>query len=117
MIEGKKVLVVSAHAADYVWRAGGTIAKYIKHGAEVHVVVLSFGVRGESNDLWKQEGATYIAIQVTAWTAQTPRRGCKSKSPAGCGVKRLSSSPWRGMGGSSGERCWAATPWVLTRHI
>ena len=47
MIEGKKVLVVSAHAADYVWRAGGTIAKYIKHGAEVHVVVLSFGIRGE----------------------------------------------------------------------
>ena len=28
MIEGKKVLVVSAHAADYVWRSGGTIAKY-----------------------------------------------------------------------------------------
>lgn len=42
MIKGKKVLVVSAHAADYVWRSGGTIAKYIKHGAEVHVVVLSF---------------------------------------------------------------------------
>ena len=47
MIKGKKVLVVSAHAADYVWRSGGTIAKYIKHGAEVHVVVLSFGIRGE----------------------------------------------------------------------
>ena len=31
MINGKKMLVVSAHAADYVWRAGGTIAKYIKH--------------------------------------------------------------------------------------
>ena len=26
MIAGKKMLVVSAHAADYVWRAGGTIA-------------------------------------------------------------------------------------------
>ena len=35
MINGKKMLVVSAHAADYVWRAGGTIAKYIKHGAEI----------------------------------------------------------------------------------
>ena len=56
MINGKKMLVVSAHAADYVWRAGGTIAKYIKHGAEVHLVVLSFGGRGESNDLWKQPG-------------------------------------------------------------
>jgi 4-oxalomesaconate hydratase len=58
MIQGKKLLVVSAHAADYVWRAGGTIAKYLKNGAEVKVVILSYGVRGESNDLWKQEGAT-----------------------------------------------------------
>lgn len=64
MIEGKKVLVVSAHAADYVWRSGGTIAKYIKHGADVHVVVLSFGIRGESNDLWKKEGATYESVKA-----------------------------------------------------
>lgn len=56
MIDNKRLLVVSAHAADYVWRSGGTIAKYIAEGAEVHVMVLSFGVRGESNDLWKQEG-------------------------------------------------------------
>jgi 4-oxalomesaconate hydratase len=58
MIAGKSMLVVSAHAADYVWRSGGTIAKYIEEGAKVHVMVLSFGNRGESNDLWKQEGAT-----------------------------------------------------------
>ncbi|MDO4483747.1 MAG: PIG-L deacetylase family protein [Clostridia bacterium] len=64
MIEGKKVLVVSAHAADYVWRAGGVIAKYIKHGADVHVVVLSFGIRGESNDLWKKEGATAESVKA-----------------------------------------------------
>lgn len=64
MMEGKKVLVVSAHAADYVWRAGGTIAKYIRHGAQVHVVVLSFGVRGESNDLWKKEGATAESVKA-----------------------------------------------------
>lgn len=64
MIEGTKVLVVSAHAADYVWRSGGTIAKYIKGGAEVHVVVLSFGIRGESNDLWKKEGATYESVKA-----------------------------------------------------
>lgn len=63
MISDKKVLVVSAHAADYVWRAGGTIAKYILHGAEVHVVVLSFGIRGESNDLWKKEGATAESVR------------------------------------------------------
>lgn len=57
-MEGKKVLVFSAHAADYVWRAGGTIAKYVKNGADVTVVVMSYGVRGESNDLWKQPNQT-----------------------------------------------------------
>ena len=63
MIAGKKLLVVSAHAADYVWRAGGTIAKYIKNGADVHVVCLSFGVRGESNDLWKQPNQTAQTVK------------------------------------------------------
>ena len=69
MIAGKKMLVVSAHAADYVWRAGGTIAKYIKGGAEVHVVVLSFGSRGESNDLWKKEGATLESVKAAVLAA------------------------------------------------
>ena len=64
MIAGKKMLVVSAHAADYVWRAGGTIAKYIKGGADVHVVVLRFGSRGESNDLWKIEGASLESVKA-----------------------------------------------------
>jgi 4-oxalomesaconate hydratase len=63
MIKDKRMLVVSAHAADYVWRSGGTIAKYIKNGAVVHVTVLSFGVRGESNDLWKQEDATASSVK------------------------------------------------------
>ena len=62
-MKGKKILVVSAHAADFVWRSGGTIAKYIKNGAEVHVVVLSFGVRGESNDLWKDENQTVENVE------------------------------------------------------
>jgi 4-oxalomesaconate hydratase len=52
------LLVVSAHPADFVWRAGGTIAKYLKHGAKVDLVILSYGVRGESNDLWNAEGQT-----------------------------------------------------------
>ena len=75
MIEGKKMLVVSAHAADYVWRSGGTIAKYIKHGAEVHVVVLSFGVRGESNDLWKKEGATAESVKAERLAETTQAAG------------------------------------------
>ncbi|HYF82311.1 MAG TPA: PIG-L deacetylase family protein [Clostridia bacterium] len=63
-MEGKKMLVFSAHAADFVWRAGGTIAKYINHGADVTIVVMSYGVRGESNDLWK--GANQTADNVKA---------------------------------------------------
>lgn len=62
-MKDKRLLVVSAHAADYVWRSGGTIAKYIKNGAKVKVVVLSFGVRGESNDLWKNPEATYESVK------------------------------------------------------
>ncbi len=62
-MQGKTMLVVSAHAADFVWRAGGTIAKYVRGGAEVHVVILSFGVRGESNNLWKQEGQTAETVR------------------------------------------------------
>ena len=57
------LLVVSAHAADYVWRAGGTMAKYVKHGAKVALVILSYGVRGESNDLWDVEGQTVANVK------------------------------------------------------
>lgn len=52
------LLVVSAHAADYVWRCGGVIAKYLKAGHPVKIIILSYGIRGESNDLWKQENQT-----------------------------------------------------------
>ncbi len=52
------VLAVSAHAADYVWRAGGTLAKYVQQGNPVRVLVLSYGEKGESGELWKQPGQT-----------------------------------------------------------
>ena len=58
MDQNTSLLVVSAHAADFVWRGGGTIAKYVKHGARVKVVILSYGARGESNELWNVEGQT-----------------------------------------------------------
>lgn len=58
MDNNTNVLIVSAHAADFVWRAGGTIAKYVKGGANVSLVVLSYGAKGESNDLWNVEGQT-----------------------------------------------------------
>ena len=43
-----RLLVVSAHAADFVWRAGGYIALTTAAGGEANVVCLSFGERGES---------------------------------------------------------------------
>lgn len=65
MIKNSKILVVSAHAGDYVWRSGGTIAHYLKAGAEVKVICLSFGIRGESNDLWKVEGQNSENVKKT----------------------------------------------------
>jgi 4-oxalomesaconate hydratase len=82
MIAGKSMLVVSAHAADYVWRSGGTIAKYIAEGADVHVVVLSFGERGESNDLWKQPNQTPETVKAT-------RRGETEAAAAILGIKNI----------------------------
>lgn len=51
-------LVVSAHSADFVWRCGGAIALHRARGLDVTVVCLSYGERGESAKLWKQEGMT-----------------------------------------------------------
>ncbi|MCL6625222.1 PIG-L deacetylase family protein [Alicyclobacillus shizuokensis] len=47
------LMVVSAHAADFVWRAGGAIALYHDKGWQVRVLCLSYGERGESARLWK----------------------------------------------------------------
>ncbi|HKQ87886.1 MAG TPA: PIG-L deacetylase family protein [Candidatus Acidoferrales bacterium] len=56
-------LVVSAHSADFVWRAGGAIALYAKRGWSVKVVCLSFGERGESQKLWKDPGMTIERVR------------------------------------------------------
>lgn len=48
------ILAVSAHAADFVWRAGGCLALAAAQGRQAHVVCLSYGERGESARLWKQ---------------------------------------------------------------
>lgn len=49
----KSLLVVSAHAADFVWRCGGTMALYAQAGWPIHVVCISPGVRSESWSLWR----------------------------------------------------------------
>ncbi|VAV97889.1 4-oxalmesaconate hydratase [hydrothermal vent metagenome] len=64
MSSKKTALVISAHAADFVWRAGGAIALHQQRGFDVTVVCLSFGERGESAKLWKQEGYTLDKVKA-----------------------------------------------------
>lgn len=59
----KTALVVSAHSADFVWRAGGAIALHVSRGDRVHVLCLSFGERGESAKLWRQPGMTLETVK------------------------------------------------------
>lgn len=54
----RRLLVVGAHSADFVWRAAGAVAKHVRRGGSARVVALSYGERGESGELWKQEGQT-----------------------------------------------------------
>jgi 4-oxalomesaconate hydratase len=52
------VQVIGAHSADFVWRAGGAVAMAVEHGGVAEVIALSYGERGESGELWKEEGQT-----------------------------------------------------------
>ena len=49
----RKLLVVGAHSADFVWRSGGSIAVTVENGGSATVLALSYGERGESGDLWR----------------------------------------------------------------
>ncbi len=64
MPEKKTAVVVSAHSADFVWRAGGAIALYSARGWNVFVVCLSFGERGESAKLWREPGMTLERVKA-----------------------------------------------------
>lgn len=57
------LLVVSAHAGDFVWRAGGAIAAATLRGEKATVVCLSYGERGESASQWMQ-GKTLDEIKA-----------------------------------------------------
>ena len=95
----RRVLVIGAHSADFVWRAGGAVAVAVEHGGTAEVVALSYGERGESGELWKQEGQTVENVKSirhdeaeaaadgarrdasAAWTSATTR--CRS-TPTRC---------------------------------
>ena len=65
MSDNKTALVISAHAADFVWRCGGAIALHQKLGYDVTICCLSFGERGESAKLWKEEGMTLDNVKAS----------------------------------------------------
>ena len=64
MADNKTALVVSAHSADFVWRAAGAIALHAERGWEVTVVCLSFGERGESAKLWREPEITLEKVKT-----------------------------------------------------
>ncbi len=61
--EKQRIVVVSAHAADFVWRSGGIVASVAAAGGTAHVVCLSYGERGESQGLWAQPGMTLEEVK------------------------------------------------------
>ena len=54
----RRLLVIGAHSADFVWRAGGALAVCTAEGGSGRVIALSYGERGESGELWKQPDQT-----------------------------------------------------------
>ncbi len=55
----KKMLVVSAHPGDVLWRCAGAVAKHVQGGGEACIVSLSYGIAGESVGLWKMPDMTW----------------------------------------------------------
>jgi 4-oxalomesaconate hydratase len=53
-----RMLVIGAHSADFVWRSGGVVAVTAANGGTAKVIALSYGERGESGELWKEEEQT-----------------------------------------------------------
>ena len=59
----RSLVAIGAHAADFVWRAGGALALASRNGGRASVLALSYGERGESGELWKEPGQTVEAVK------------------------------------------------------
>ena len=57
------ILVFGAHAADYCFRSGGTILRYLDNGSRVRVVSATFGEKGESAPQWATAEATLESVK------------------------------------------------------
>ena len=55
ILEGRRAMVFSAHAADFCSRAGGTIMRLVEAGGPVQVYNMTYGERCESAALWARE--------------------------------------------------------------
>lgn len=53
-MSSNSLLVISAHAGDFVWRAGGAIALATARGERARVLCLTYGERGESAKAWRE---------------------------------------------------------------
>ena len=63
MEKPRSMLIVSAHAADFVWRAGGVSGLHTSNGGKATVISLSYGENGESGDLWREPGQTVETVK------------------------------------------------------
>jgi 4-oxalomesaconate hydratase len=59
----RRLLVIGAHSADFVWRAGGAVAVATAARGQARVLALSYGERGESGELWKEPGQTVERVK------------------------------------------------------
>lgn len=59
----RRLMVIGAHSADFVWRAGGAIAVTTSGGSAARVLALSYGERGESGELWQEPGQTVERVK------------------------------------------------------
>ena len=80
-MKGKRMLVVSAHPGDLLWRCSGAMAKHTEMGGEVCAVVLTFGVGGEANEL--------IAAGMNPEQAKEERKRALTEAAEILGIARL----------------------------
>jgi 4-oxalomesaconate hydratase len=74
------MMVIGAHSADFVWRAGGAVAVATSAGGDASVIALSYGERGESGELWAEAGQTIERVKKV-------RRGEAERAAAALGAE------------------------------
>jgi 4-oxalomesaconate hydratase len=79
-VSASRVMVIGAHSADFMWRAGGAVAVTTSAGGAANVIALSYGERGESGELWKEEGQTIERVKEI-------RRGEAERAAAAVGAE------------------------------